>query len=356
MTRRLLATAHAIALNVSAPEWVQLIPAGSFSGRDGRGPYRLSDPEAVIRASLSEGNGLPIDYDHQIDLAAVEGVGGTAPAAGWLVELEARDGSLWGRVEWTDKGRAAVESREYRFLSPVFLHAREDGEIGQLLRAALTNTPNLDLVALNARRMLKESVTMDLLDQLIAAFGWKADTDAEEALANLKALQAEAGALGALTTALAGKPVDLAPVLAAQEGTARDAALEGLVTAIMAKRAPEPGADARDETIMALQAKVNQLEAADARRAAETAVEKAVQAGKIAPAVKEWALSYAARDPKGFEEYVAKMHVVVDPKGRTLGAPPPKKDGALSDNEKAICRAMGVTEDEYRQASEAEDA
>jgi phage I-like protein len=35
-----------------APEWVHLVPAGRFSGVDGRGPYTLADPAAVIAASL----------------------------------------------------------------------------------------------------------------------------------------------------------------------------------------------------------------------------------------------------------------------------------------------------------------
>lgn len=50
ITPETLRAAQAIALELPpdaagdgqplAPEWVQLIPAGSFSGRDGRGPYR----------------------------------------------------------------------------------------------------------------------------------------------------------------------------------------------------------------------------------------------------------------------------------------------------------------------------
>ncbi len=54
------------------PEWIELIPAGEFAGRDGRGPYRLTDAAAVIEASqaLRMDAGLPIDYDHATDFAA----------------------------------------------------------------------------------------------------------------------------------------------------------------------------------------------------------------------------------------------------------------------------------------------
>ncbi len=131
------------------PEWIELIPAGEFAGRDGRGPYRLTDAAAVIEASqaLRMDAGLPIDYDHATDFAAP--AGRPAPAAGWIRGLEDRGGALWGRVEWTRHGAAAVAMREYRYISPVFEYA-PSGEIVRLLRAALTNNPNLYLSAISS--------------------------------------------------------------------------------------------------------------------------------------------------------------------------------------------------------------
>ena len=77
------------------PQWVMLIPAGEFSGRDGRGPFRLADPARVIAATEALGltAGVPIDYDHATDFAAPKGR--PAPAAGWIRELAERDGALW---------------------------------------------------------------------------------------------------------------------------------------------------------------------------------------------------------------------------------------------------------------------
>ena len=134
----------------AAPEWIELLPAGVFSGRDGRGPYRVSDPEAVIAATRALGleTGIPIDYDHATDLAAPQGR--PAPAAGWINELAVRNGTIWGRVEWTHHGAAAVTTHEYRYISPVFEHNR-DGDVVRLVRAALTNNPNLTLTAISAR-------------------------------------------------------------------------------------------------------------------------------------------------------------------------------------------------------------
>jgi len=67
-------------------EWIELIPAGTFSTNDGRGPFYNSNPQAVIRLSraLMEG-GLPIDFDHATDRAAPQGL--PAPAAGWIREV-----------------------------------------------------------------------------------------------------------------------------------------------------------------------------------------------------------------------------------------------------------------------------
>jgi phage I-like protein len=98
-------------LDRSAPEWIELLPAGVFYGRDGRGPFRLDDPAAVIEATsaLQMSAGLPIDYDHATDFGAPEGR--PAPAAGWIRELSVRTGALWGRVEWTARAADSIVAR-----------------------------------------------------------------------------------------------------------------------------------------------------------------------------------------------------------------------------------------------------
>src|SRR5580692_2950527 len=101
----------------AAPEWIELLPAGVFYGRDGRGPFRLDDPVTVIASTtaMQMAAGLPIDYDHATDFGAPEGR--PAPAAGWICDLEDRDGALWGKIEWTAHGADAVAMREYRYVS-----------------------------------------------------------------------------------------------------------------------------------------------------------------------------------------------------------------------------------------------
>lgn len=131
------------------PEWVHLLPLGNVTGRDGR-RFTVNDPAGIITASMlhSASNVLPFDYDHQIDLAPKGG--GQAPAAGWITSLQTRADGIWGRVEWTPLARQRIAAREYRFVSPALLTTPQ-GDVRMVLRASLTNNPNISqLTSLNA--------------------------------------------------------------------------------------------------------------------------------------------------------------------------------------------------------------
>lgn len=131
----------------SIPEWVHLLPAGQVRTVDGRGPYTVSDMTALCAASMAGGK-LALDENHSTDKAAPLGL--SAPARGWIVALQARPNGIWGKVEWTPEGRQLVPG--YRGISPVIRHDKSSGRIDAILRASLTNTPNLSgLVALHSQ-------------------------------------------------------------------------------------------------------------------------------------------------------------------------------------------------------------
>ncbi len=188
--------------HAAVPEWVHLLPAGTIATQDPRGPYRVADAAALIAASMQAAGGkLPIDENHSTDLAAPQG--GAAPARGWIVELAQREDGIWGRVEWTEAGRALVADGAYRGISPVIVH-RKDGTITALLRAALTNTPNMiGLTTLHH----EES---NMLQKLLEALGLKSDAD-------------EATALNAITALKTTKPGELLGKLREALGLAADA-------------------------------------------------------------------------------------------------------------------------------------
>ncbi len=91
--------------------------------------------------------GVLLDYDHfSMDTDK------PSEAAGWIVELSARDDGLWGRVRWTDTGLKAVEGGRYRLVSAVFPRMEDmevvDAELNkrrplELRSCALTNEPNI---------------------------------------------------------------------------------------------------------------------------------------------------------------------------------------------------------------------
>jgi|GEM_PF-2861655 len=142
-------------------EWIELIPAGTFSTNDGRGPFWNDKPQQVIQLSRELlAGGLPIDFDHATDRAAPQGL--PAPAAGWIREFRIVAGAIQGRVEWTPRGGAALKGKEYRFVSPVFefdpaagtTAGVDSGRVIRIRRAALTNNPALSqLPAIAASRV-----------------------------------------------------------------------------------------------------------------------------------------------------------------------------------------------------------
>lgn len=165
-----LCSAVAFAASDDAPEWINLLPAGPVRTMDGRGPYTVTSMAALIAASLPAGQKLALDENHATDKGAALGL--PAPAQGWIVALEAREDGLWGKVEWTGPGRQLMADKAYSGVSPVVAHTA-DKRIVRLLRASLTNTPNLQgLVSLHS-----EGNTMDWKAKLIELLGLDSSAD-----------------------------------------------------------------------------------------------------------------------------------------------------------------------------------
>jgi phage I-like protein len=168
---------HAEAPAEDGRQWVHLLPAGRFTGLDGRGPYDATDIAGIIEASrrASGQRKMVIDYNHATDIVAPKG--GEAPAAGWIEGLQARTDGVWGRVEWTPRAAQQIADREYRYISPVIRH-QAGGQVDMLRRASLVNAPNLDqLTALNSAE--EEAMDDNLQARLRELLGLGAEADAE---------------------------------------------------------------------------------------------------------------------------------------------------------------------------------
>lgn len=232
-----------------APEWVHLLPAaqGDIHTYDNRGPYKMADIEAVIAASMQSERGMPIDENHATDTAMQNGNG--APARGWIKELQARADGLWGRVEWTRAGRELLADRAYRGISPVFNHLA-DNTITRVLRASLTNKPNLKgLVALNTENAMSFAA-------IAKALGLGDDASEEAILAAIGKMKkpddtAMQSALAEIGTVLGVEGGDPAAVLAAAKtakgGATVNTALQAEVTALASELKTLREATAKDK-------------------------------------------------------------------------------------------------------------
>lgn len=315
--------AHSTALGSELPEWVQLLPAGTFNGRDGRGPYSVPLPQRVIDRTRewAAGHDLPIDVGHALEAEGLAGAG--APAAGWITDLESREGALWGRVEWTDEGARRVRGREFRFLSPVFMHDKA-GEVLFVMRAGLTNIPNLRMVAVHSQSTQEKDVA--LLATLITIFGLPAESTEDAVAAHCRTVAQSSASLQ-----LVAQSVKLPTTASADE----------IVKAVQAVGTPDPAKWIPREQYDTLATSVNSQK--EALRTA--AVDAAIQDGKITPAQREWAFAYHAKDEAGFASFVAAAPKVVGRGAEAHTSGSGKR--ALTDAEKSVCAQLNITEEDF---------
>lgn len=314
--------------------WVHLIPAGTFAGIDGRGPYRANNPAAIIEATKRRfgKRQIVIDYEHQAVHARRNGK--PAPAAGWIVGLEARDDGVWGRVEWTGKAAAHIAAREYRYLSPVFFHD-ETGRLMSLHSAALTNTPNLDQLAALASA---EGATMDpeTLQRAAELLGLPPDTDEETVAAEMERVAGLAASLEKLT----GGDGEKTPVLNATR--------------------PDPAKYVPIGEFERAVSEMNRLRQGVAQDAAERHVAEHIRSGHIAPFLKDWAVELCTTNLPAFDAFVEKVgpsfKAIVTPVDFTAArrAVDRERNEKLGAPELAVCSAMGLTAEEFEKARGAE--
>lgn len=320
-----------VALNVEggqAPEWIELIPAGpQVKGHDGRA-WLNDQPDSVVAASAQR-LPVPLDWEHATDVRAPQGL--EAPAAGWIEELQVRNGAVWGRVSWTPRGAAQVINREYRFVSPGFGYSRATGRISRVIHAGLTNTPNFVLTALAREEQditSEKENPLDLASRLRKALGL-ADDAGDEAI-----VAAVAQNITAAQAVATNRPVDLTQY---------------------APRADLATAVNRAETA---EASLKAIKEADHDKAIETAISAAQDAGKVTPdAADEYrAMCRVEGGLDRFNALVPKLPVIVGAAESRAAAKieTGATQSALTNEERAVCRAMGQSEADFLAAKKSE--
>ncbi|UWQ00845.1 phage protease [Aliiroseovarius crassostreae] len=314
MTLTNLAHTTALALNAEGdqvPDWIQLTPAGpNVSGRDGRG-WRMPAPEAVVAAFRENGADLPVDFEHATQIKGNKGE--AAPAIGWIKDMDVREGQIWARVEWTEAGRNAIASKGYRYVSPVFKFTKAAKTITRMISAGLTNQPNLQMAALNTEGDQEDNA---MNKAILEALGLSEGASEADALTAINKMKSDT-----------------------------DTALNRAEHPDSTKFVP------RADYELAMN-KVKTFEKAEEDREAEainTAVDAAIEAGKIAPGSRDYHVA-ACRTEGGLENFqkmVDASPVLAGDSGLDGKDATAQNKTALTEEEQAVCRQMGISAEEF---------
>lgn len=342
MPMTILRACCAVELPEGLPEWIQLLPAGEIETRDGRGPWKNTAPEMVLSEFASWGMPIAIDYDHQSESA--EDKSGPVPAAGWIHELAIRDGAIYGRVTWTQQAAGLIAAAEYRYISPVFNFDKKTGIVVRIVGAGLTNRPNLFLEAIAASR--GGGPMNKLLEELCYMLNLPITTTAEEMQGHLDRLKGMLAQGEAAITAM--KP--LGEALGLPETTT----VAEIAAAAQARfsESPDLGTFVPRAEFDRVAASLTQLQSERRSERTGRAVSTAIEAGKLSPAMKEWATAYCNRDPEGFASYVEKMPAIFPGNNGAPPVPPQAKDTELDEGDRAVCAQMGIDPEKYKASRE----
>lgn len=327
------------------PEWIRLIPPGTFSTNDGRGPFVNANPDQVIantKAFLG-GRDAPADYDHLSEY--VEKTGRPAIAAGWIKDWRVVEGAIEARVDWTAAAAAAISAKEYRYVSPVFATDKQ-GKVIQVFGFALVNRPALDLPAIAAAQRNDNQET-NVLSKLIAQ------------VLGLPETSTDADLVTAVTTAK--KNFDA--VIAASGAKASDG-VDVVIAAFRDRPDPAKWIAASEHqklttSLGAVTAERDTLARKVAGDDTETVIAAAIKDGKLVPAQKEYwtKICASAGSAEPLREYLKSAPVVLKPGSEShAGRRPAASEtgetqvitaAQLNRAEKEHCRQHGIPEESY---------
>ncbi|HCZ9100915.1 TPA: peptidase [Klebsiella michiganensis] len=286
------------------PEWLLMIPGGTFTGRDGRS-WVNDNPQAFIATSFRYPT-LPFDIEHSTELLGPKGY--EAPAYAWIDAMRVtEDGSIEAHIEWTPDGEKAIRGKKYRYYSPAFRHI-STGQITHLSSAGFTNKPNLYLPALNSEN------TMPLPVQIATALGLAETASVDDAVSAIQTIR-----------------------------NSEQTALNRAQNPDLSKFIP---LETHNLALNRAQTAEDRLKELD-EKAATALVDDAVTAGKVAPANRDMylALCRSEEGRQQFTEFVKTAQPLVN-QDPTKGKESNNKT-TLTDTELAMCRSMDLTPEEF---------
>lgn len=313
-----------------APDTVKLLPLGLVKSQKGDFVVDEESFNRIKNTFVERGIDIVIDYEHQ----TLENI--QAPAGGWIKELFLQDGAIAAKVEWTPKAKEYLANKEYKYLSPVVLVRKSDQKAVVLHSAALTNTPAIDgmfaiVNSINLDEYEEGGNTMNQ-KELAALLGLPEDATAEQIMQALNTILEEAKKKdGAGTETIANKVI--CGLLGIDDKTSKT---EDVAAAIMALKNPANYVPVSD---------FNKLKERLDKKDSDEIVVKALKAGKISPAQKEWAEEYALKDPEGFKKFVEKAPAAVPMKELDIDDPK-AESGKPTETTIKVCKMLGVSEED----------
>ncbi|MDA8428931.1 MAG: hypothetical protein M0T70_06710 [Geobacteraceae bacterium] len=290
-------------------------PVARVEGRDGRG-WNNPDPQGIIRFFIENGLDIPMDIEHSTQLKAPKGE--SAPAVAWGKSLEVRpDGSVWGKFDWNETGSGLVMGRQYRYYSPAYIIDRQTMNIVGIKSVGLTNTPNLEVPALNHEQ--EKGVIMNLA-ALLAALGLASTATFDEALNHITKLR------GDLTVAL---------------NAANSPSLDKFV--------PKADYDLAINRATEAEGKLTAQAKETLETAINTEIDAALKAGKITPATKDYHVAQC-RQEGGLERFKAFVSAAPAVAGDSnlYGKKPGESETALNAEQEKIAGMFGNSAEDLK--------
>jgi phage I-like protein len=254
-----------------------------------------------------------IDYEHASEWPEVA-AGQPVPAAGWLQEMDdAPDakGILWGLTEFTARALDMIAKKEYRYLSPVIAWGARDKTSGEQQGVTLTS------MALTNRPFLEAMPAIQLSE------AWVADTEPAEQVTERRKEN-----MPVKKVVLADRAAGTVRVIA-EDNTESVLTVEGFPAEQKVVQLSDVKRD-KDGRMDFASLPHADLIAGEvvAAMASQTALDAAIQAGKILPAQRKHYEVLALSDLAGFDELVKGMKPQVElNKERGVAGPGEEENG-----------------------------
>lgn len=145
-------------------------------------------------------------------------------------------------------------------------------------------------------------------------------------------------------------PTDLTRIAEAL-GLDEAADADTILTAIRSIGTPDPARFVPIEAVADLLKQRNSVTSDNAQRAAEAQVDKAMNAGYLTPAMRDWAVALCAQDPGSFASFVASATPAYAhlQRGSSLSSKHlPDVAAPSSGDAQAICSQLGLSPDDLK--------